>query len=59
MRTHLLLTAAAVALLGASSAFAGNNTVYLDQYDNSLRQLVRSAELWRLRFQRSDDQPVR
>lgn len=35
MRTHLLLSTAAFALIGASSAFAGSNTVYLDQYDNS------------------------
>jgi hypothetical protein len=33
MRTHLLLSTAVVALLGASAAFAGGNKVYLDQYD--------------------------
>lgn len=35
MRTHLLLSTAVVALLGASSAFADSNTVYLNQPDSS------------------------
>jgi hypothetical protein len=35
MKTHLLLSTAVVALLGASSAFAGSNTVYLNQLDSS------------------------
>jgi hypothetical protein len=35
MKTHLLLSTAVVALLGASSAFAGSNTVYLNQIDSS------------------------